>query len=97
MFKDLDPVLIVPLRLAIISILANTKEAEFSTIKNKTKSTAGNLSIQLNKLKAAGYIDVTKQFKDNYPKTTCKITHKGSEAFKKFEEAMQSYFNPTLD
>ena len=94
MFKQLDPVLNAPLRLAIISILIDLKEAEFTILKEKTKASAGNLSVQINKLKAAGYIEVTKQFKDNYPQTICKITHDGKAAFKKYEEALQSYFKP---
>ena len=92
MFKELDTVLHSPLRLGIISILSEVKEAEFNFLKEKTKATAGNLSVQINKLKVAGYIDVIKQFKDNYPQTICKITHKGIDAFKKYEEALQSYF-----
>ena len=92
MFKELDTVLHSPLRLTIVSILSEIKEAEFNLLKEKTKSTAGNLSVQINKLKTADYIEVTKQFKDNYPQTICKITHKGMDAFKKYEVALQSYF-----
>jgi hypothetical protein len=50
------------------------KEAEFTFLKEKTNATAGNLSVQIQKLKEAGYIEVIKQFKDNYPQTICKIT-----------------------
>ena len=71
MFKDLDPILHTPLRLAIVSLLISVKEAEFTFIKEKTNATAGNLSVQLNKLKDAGYIDINKQFKNNYPQTIC--------------------------
>ncbi len=53
------------LRVAVVSLLISVKEAEFTLIKEKTNATAGNLSVQVNKLKEAGYIDVTKQFKDN--------------------------------
>ncbi|WP_431212143.1 winged helix-turn-helix domain-containing protein [Puia sp. P3] len=74
MFKDLNPILHSQLRLAVISILISVKEAEFTYLREKTESTAGNLSVQINKLKEAGYIDVEKTFKDNYPQTVCKIT-----------------------
>ena len=93
MFEKLDPLLSSPLRLAIISILVAYKEAEFNILKEKTKASAGNLSVQINKLKAAGYIDVTKQFKENYPQTICKITAHGKDAFINYEEALKSYFN----
>ena len=74
MFKDLDPILHSQLRLAVMSLLISVKEAEFTFLKEKTNATAGNLSVQIQKLKEAGYIEVIKQFKDNYPQTICKIT-----------------------
>jgi DNA-binding transcriptional ArsR family regulator len=90
-FKELDPILHSQLRLAAISLLISVKEAEFTFIKEKTGATAGNLSVQLNKLKEAGYIEITKQFKDNYPQTLCKITPAGIEAFEQYVKALQSY------
>jgi DNA-binding transcriptional ArsR family regulator len=78
MFKELDPILHSQLRLAVISLLIAVKEAEFTFLKEKTNATAGNMSVQINKLKEAGYIEVSKQFKDNYPHTTCKMTKKGN-------------------
>ncbi len=74
-------------------LLISVMEAEFTFIKEKTNSTAGNLSVQIQKLKDVGYIDVTKQFKDNYPLTTCKITKKGVEAFEDYVKALQEYLN----
>jgi DNA-binding transcriptional ArsR family regulator len=91
MFKELDPILHSQLRLAVMSLLISVKEAEFTFIREKTNSTAGNLSVQVQKLKEAGYIDVAKQFKDNYPQTTCKITPKGIEAFEAYVVALQEY------
>ena len=93
-FKELDPILHAPLRLAVVSLLLSVKEAEFTFIREKTNSTAGNLSVQITKLKDAGYIEVTKQFKDNYPQTICKITSNGLSAFEKYVEALQSYMRP---
>ena len=93
MFKELDPILHSQLRLAVISLLISLKEAEFTYIKEKTNATAGNLSVQINKLKDAGYIDVTKQFKDNYPQTICKITPAGILAFEEYVRNLQTYLN----
>ncbi len=92
-FKELDPILHSQLRLAIVSLLISVKEAEFTFLKEKTNSTAGNLSVQINKLKEVGYIDVVKQFKDNYPLTTCKITPKGIDAFDLYVKNLQSYLS----
>jgi DNA-binding transcriptional ArsR family regulator len=93
-FKELDPILHSQLRLAVISLLISVKEAEFTFIREKTGSTAGNLSVQINKLKDAEYIKVTKQFKDNYPQTICRITPKGIDAFENYVLALQSYMKP---
>lgn len=93
-FKDLDPVLHSQLRLAVMSILVSEQEAEFTLLKEKTNATAGNLSVQINKLKEAGYIEVIKQFRDNYPQTLCKITGAGQLAFESYVNAIQSYLKP---
>ena len=90
-FKDLDPILHSQLRLAVISLLLSVKEAEFIFLKEKTNATAGNLSVQIQKLKEAGYIDVIKQFKDNYPQTICKITPQGIKAFEVYVKNLQTY------
>jgi DNA-binding transcriptional ArsR family regulator len=92
-FKELDPMLHSQLRLAVISLLIGVKEAEFTFLKDKTGATAGNLSVQLQKLREAGYIDIIKQFKDNYPQTICKITNAGIKAFDIYVKNLQSYLS----
>jgi len=91
MFNDLDPILHSQLRLAVMSLLISVKEAEFTFLKEKTNATAGNLSVQIQKLKEAGYIEVIKQFKDNYPQTICKITSIGIKAFEEYVKNLQTY------
>ena len=91
MFKDLDPILHSQLRLAVVSLLISVKEAEFTFLKEKTNATAGNLSVQIQKLKEAGYIEVIKQFKDNYPQTICKITNAGIKAFEEYVLVLKTY------
>ena len=93
MFKELDPILHSQLRLAVMSLLVSVKEAEFTFLKETTNATAGNLSVQIQKLKDAGYIDVVKQFKDNYPLTTCKITLKGVDAFELYVKTLKENIN----
>jgi len=90
-FKDLDPILHSQLRLAVMSLLISVKEAEFTFLKEKTNSTAGNLSVQIQKLKEVSYIEVIKQFKDNYPQTICKITPAGIKAFEQYVKDLQAY------
>lgn len=91
MFNDLDPLLHSQLRLAIVSLLIGLEEAEFVYLKEKINTSAGNLSLQLEKLKKAGYIQVIKGFKGNYPVTTCKITVKGSAAFEDYVNNLKQY------
>ena len=93
MFKDLDPILHSQLRLAVVSLLISVKEAEFTFLREKTNATAGNLSVQIQKLKDAGYIDVIKQFKDNYPQTICRITSMGVTAFEQYVKNLQTYLS----
>ena len=96
-FKELDPVLHSQLRLAIISLLIGVESAEFTWLKEKTGATSGNLSIQITKLKEAGYISVTKKFSNNYPQTLCKITSSGRKSFAEYVESLKDYLNPGND
>ncbi len=90
-FKELDPVLHSQLRLAVISLLINTEVAEFTWLQEQSGATAGNLSIQITKLKEAGYIEVTKKFHNNYPQTLCRITPLGKKKFEEYVEALRDY------
>ena len=93
MFPKLDPILHSELRLAVMSILAGADEADFTYLKNQTGATSGNLSVQIDKLTTAGYITVEKGFKGRMPRTTCKITPTGQEAFKSYVEALKEYLS----
>ena len=93
MFPKLDPILHSELRLAVMSILAGADEADFTYLKNQTGATSGNLSVQIDKLTTAGYITVEKGFKGRMPRTTCKITPAGQEAFKSYVEALKEYLS----
>jgi DNA-binding HxlR family transcriptional regulator len=91
MFKELDPLLHSQLRLSIISLLISLRSAEFNYLMEKTGATQGNISVQLKKLEEAGYIEIKKSFRKNYPLTTCSITRKGNEAFKSYVDALSDY------
>lgn len=92
MFKDLDPILHSQVRLAIMSLLISVKSAEFSFLLENIKTTKGNLSFQLTKLKDAEYIKVKKSFRGNYPLTTCEVTQKGIDAYEIYVNAIGEYF-----
>lgn len=91
MFPKLDPILHSELRLAVMSILAGVEDADFSYLKKQTGATSGNLSVQIDKLSAAGYISVEKGFKGKMPCTTCKITSAGLTAFENYVNSLKEY------
>ena len=91
MFQPLDPLLHAELRLAVMSLLISADEAEFPYIKEQTGATAGNLSVQIDKLSTAGYIEIEKTYKGKMPCTICRITPKGRQAFEQYVEALRDY------
>lgn len=88
---ELDPLLHSQLRLAIMSILVSVDEADFVYLRQRTEATAGNLSIQLDKLSAANYIAVSKMQEGSRPRTICRITDVGRAAMNQYVEALRSY------
>jgi len=91
MYKNLDPILHSQLRLAIVSMLMANEEVDFNYVKEVTKATSGNISVQIKNLQDAGYIEVIKSFKNNYQNTTLKITKKGIKAFEEYVEILKQY------
>lgn len=91
MLRELDPLLHSQLRLGIMSLLMNAESAEFTYLKEKTNSTAGNVSVQLDKLLEAGYISIEKSFNGKKPLTTCRITKKGIKAFEEYVNTLKDY------
>jgi DNA-binding MarR family transcriptional regulator len=89
--KELDPLLHSQLRLGVMSLLMSLTSAEFTFLKEKTNSTAGNLSVQLDKLSEAGYISIEKTFKGKKPLTTCRITKQGLKAFEDYVNSLKQY------
>lgn len=92
-FKKLDPLLHSQLRLAIMSLLISLESADFVFIREKTQATAGNLSVQLDKLEKANYITITKSFRGKRPLTTSKITSKGIDSFQAYVNALKGYID----
>ncbi|HIX27258.1 MAG TPA: transcriptional regulator [Candidatus Barnesiella excrementigallinarum] len=93
MLKELDPLLHSQLRLAIMSILLSVDEADFVYLKEQTGATAGNLSVQIEKLATAEYIEVTKEFVGKKTRTSCRITDKGRMAFETYVNDLKTYLN----
>ena len=64
MFKELNPLLHSELRLAVMSLLIGVEEADFVFIRQQTGATAGNLSVQIDKLNKAGYVEGVDAFEE---------------------------------
>lgn len=89
--KELNPLLHSQLRLAVMSILMNVEDADFVYMKEKTESTAGNLSVQIDKLSAACYLTIEKGFLGKRTRTVCRITPLGRKAFEEYVDALKEY------
>jgi len=74
-----------------MSLLISEEKVDFTHIKEVTQATSGNISVQIQKLEAAGYVTINKSFKENYPNTEVTLTHKGLLAFESYIEALRSY------
>ena len=95
-FLPLDPLLHSELRLAVMSILINVDSADFVYLKAETGASSGNLSVQLDKLQQAGYIEVSKGFKGKMPQTVCRITDRGRDAFAAYVDALRTYISSDI-
>lgn len=90
--QELDPLLHSQLRLAVMSILLSVEEADFVYLKEKTEATAGNLSVQLEKLATADYIVKVTDDSGAKPRTVCRMTDTGRQAMQRYVEALKTYF-----
>lgn len=93
MLKELNPLIHSQLRLAIMTLLLSVDEAEFTYIKEKTNATAGNISVQLDKLQAAGYIEIRKEFVGKKTRTSCRMTEAGRAAYEEYIDNLKTYLN----
>lgn len=92
-FKDLDPLLHNELRLKIMAALDVLDDADFVYLKGLTKATSGNLSVQLGNLQEAGYIRISSSGAGRGSHTVCRITSKGVEALRTYQQALMGYFS----
>lgn len=91
--QELNPLLHSQLRLAIMSVLLSAEGADFVYLKEKTEATAGNLSVQLDKLASAGYIEKETDGSGSKPRTVCRMTEAGRQAMKEYVAALKTYFS----
>jgi len=90
-FKNLNSLLHSQLRLAIISYLVSNGKSDFNELKEITRATSGNISVQFKKLEKEKYIKITKGFLNNYQHTSIEITSAGIDAFEEYVKAIKQY------
>lgn len=86
---DFDAVIHERVRLAIVAALAATPEMSFTELKAALAVTDGNLSAHARALEDAGYIAVSKTFRERRPHTALRLTRRGREAFGRYLEALR--------
>ena len=77
---ELDDVIHQRVRLGILSILAQTREADFTYLRDTLGVTDGNLGRHLDVLHEAGYVGLNRTFEGRRPRTWVTITAKGRRA-----------------
>ena len=92
-FPVINPLLHNELRLKIMVTLDSLESTDFVYLCEITDSTRGNLSIQIKTLQEAGYIEVSKTGVGRLSHTVCRITHKGLEALKAYEQGLRRLFS----
>jgi DNA-binding MarR family transcriptional regulator len=91
-FAVINPLLHNDLRLKIMVALDSLESADFVYLCNITDSTRGNLSVQIKTLQEADYIEVSKSGLGRISHTVCRITRKGQEALRAYEQGLHRLF-----
>lgn len=94
-FLQLDRVIHEKGRLVIMSMLAATPELSFTEMRDTLKMTDGNLTTHIRTLQEAGYVSVTKSFRNNRPLTTCSLTAAGKKAFTNYINLLERIIQQT--
>ena len=74
-----------------MTLLLSVEEADFTYLKEQTNATAGNISVQLDKLSSTGYIEIRKEFVGKKTRTSCKLTEVGRMALDEYVETLKTY------
>ena len=85
---DLDRLIHEPARLTIMALLHAVEEADFLYLLRESGLTKGNLSSHLAKLEEASYIQIDKGYVGKIPRTVCRLTGRGREAFKRYRGSL---------
>lgn len=90
LMKELDRIIHQPVRTRIMAHLINVEECDYTSLKNTLKLSDGHMSTHMKELLACNYIEMKKEFIDNKPKTTYKITKTGKKQFSEYVNTLKS-------
>ncbi len=93
---SLDDVIHGRLRLGVMAFLSTAGSADFNTLKARTQSSDGNLSVQLRKLEEAAYVRIDKSFAGKKPLTTVTLTDEGRSAYIRYLDALRALVGGAL-
>jgi DNA-binding HxlR family transcriptional regulator len=89
LLSNLDKAFDNRMRIGIMSILLRSNWVDFTTLRNTLKATDGNLSSHLSTLEKHNMIKLKKQFVNNRPKTSYKISRNGLRKFTLHLDALE--------
>ena len=84
-------------RLGIVSALAVEESLTFNELKERLKTSDGNLSVHARRLEEAGYLEVTKSFERRIPRTDYRLTDAGREALERYLDHMEALIDRVRD
>lgn len=94
---DLDRVIHVRVRLAIVSALAVSPALAFNDLKKTLRITDGNLSVHARRLEEAGYVECRKSFEGRVPRTEYRLTPAGRRALQRYLDHMEALIRATRE
>ena len=92
----LDGLIHSRIRLAVMAVLASVPRAEFTFIRDKVKTSDGNLSTHLRKLEDSGYVAVSKRIEGRKPVTDVSLTVAGRQAFSDYIKHIEDLLSSQL-
>lgn len=96
-FLQLDRVIHEKGRLPIVSLLAASPELSFTELRDSLEMTDGNLSVHIKTLQEAGFVSVTKSYRNQRPLTTCSLTNEGRAAFASYIDLLEQIVRQARD
>lgn len=87
-FPEIDRLVHEPARLAILTVLASCRSADFIFLQNATGLSRGNLSVQLTRLEQAGLISIEKEIAGKKSRTTVRLLAEGARDLEAYWKCM---------